>query len=316
MGIALSLKDDEGELMALCRYLYRTGVTVYFGEDERFPNLKNIIYIDPNWLTDQVYKLLAPKHGLREKKGKFDLNFLTKIFPDYTEVQKEQFINLLKGFGLIYEELENPGTFIAPQYLPEKPSDETSDFLEGLKVALDGQYFLRYSNFMPDNVMINFLSEKGPYSNQRIWRYGISFIDKSNCPCIVMMEDPKVDCLAIRTKGGDTGLNLQYDICEYFRTRSKNAKIELSSDGENFVSWNELKKAQNACLHSVYSTDEVALDMAPFYPLLKKGGHVSEVLSKVSELKDLISKMIILYYTPVSNDKLPLQEGAYQIIVL
>ncbi len=290
MGIALGLKDDEGELKALCRYLYRTGVTVYFGEDERFPNLKGIIYIDPNWLTDQVYKLLAPEHGLRERKGKFDLNFLTNVFPDYTKVQKEQFINLLKGFGLIYEELENPGNFIAPQYLPEKPSDETSDSLALLKVALDEQYFLRYSNFMPDNVMINFLSEKGPYSNQRIWRYGIFFKDKSNCPCIVMMEDPKEDCLTIRTKGGATGLNLQYDICEYFRTRSKNAKIELSLDGENFVSWNDLQKAQNAGWPSVYSTDELALDMAPFYPLLEKRVHSNKVPSKVSELKELICR--------------------------
>jgi len=126
----------------------------------------------------------------------------------------------LKNFGLIFESKEEKGTFIAPQYLPEELGRNESKLL-------------------PDNVMINFLSKYGPFSENLYWKKGICFQNELEQNCIVKLHDNSLEVLA---EGGEASYSLQAEICQAFVQLSKNANAEITLDGRR-VSWQALEEA-------------------------------------------------------------------------
>jgi Leucine-rich repeat (LRR) protein len=60
----IGLEPGEENARNLCRYLHHAGALVYFGDDARFPSLRDLIFIDPDWLTKQVYRLINPALAL------------------------------------------------------------------------------------------------------------------------------------------------------------------------------------------------------------------------------------------------------------
>ena len=164
---------QEGGEKTLLDYLIKTGVVVHF--DKKL--LKEVIYINPDWLTKQVYRLI--NNELRSRKGRIDQTYLKYILPPptYDEKQREQFVELLKSFELIFQP-EGLPYLIAPQYLPDSLEPDAQQLYNDIFDDLSLGFVFRFPKFMPDNVMINFLSRYGPYSSNIFYKSGLYFKDQ------------------------------------------------------------------------------------------------------------------------------------------
>lgn len=227
---------QEGGEQTLLEYLVKSGVVVYFDK----PVLREIIYIDPNWLTQQVYLLINNELG--PLKGRIDQAYLERLLPSpkYDEKTRSQFVELLKSFELIFKP-RGESFYIAPQYLPEKLESNEQKFHDSILRTLELAFVFRFPKFLPDNVMINFLSRYGPFSDDVYWKNGISFSSQQGAQCIVHFEEASHN-LKVYSKADQPSQMLQREICEAFVELSRNANAEISLDGQVFASWQELEK--------------------------------------------------------------------------
>ncbi len=227
---------QEGGEQTLLEYLAKSGVVVYFNK----PLLKDIIYIDPNWLTQQVYLLI--NNDLRPLEGQIDQAYLKRLLPSpqYDEKKRNQFVELLKSFELIFEP-KGASFYIAPQYLPEKLGSTAQKFHDSIFKTLELAFVFRFPKFLPDNVMINFLSRYGSLSDDVYWKNGISFSNEQGVQCIVHFEEADRS-LKVYSKTDQASRILQNEICKAFVELSRNANAEISLDGKVFASWQDLQK--------------------------------------------------------------------------
>lgn len=216
-------------------YLHKSGVVVHFDRK----GLADVVFTNPNWLTQQVYRLI--NNELASKNGRIDQAYLEKMLPDYSALERVRFVELLKTFKLIFAAGGEDQIYIAPQYLPTVLDSTTRDLYESHKEELQLAFVFRFPRFMPDNVMINFLSTYGPYSRKMYWRNGI-FFKKDDQKCIVELED-KSNALWVYThQSSFFTSHLKNEICAAFVELSKNTRAEISLDGQVFASWQELER--------------------------------------------------------------------------
>jgi len=225
-------KGNEKELL---KFLNNAGVVVYFDS----PLLNDTIYIDPNWLTRMVYGLINNK--LRKLNGIIDEDYLNDALNVLTAKEKEQFVTLLQKFELIFKRSgDSPPTYIAPQYLPECLSYNEKSFYSSAKERLSRVFTFRFTKFVPENLMINFLSRYGPFSNNVYWKHGIYFnYERQECIVELTLEG---EILEVYAGNGLETYDLQQRICNAFVELGKNAQAEISLDNNIWVSWQELKK--------------------------------------------------------------------------
>mgnify|MGYP005841848625 CR=1 FL=1 len=229
---------DKGREGSLLQYLHKAGVVVYFNENA----LNDIVFINPNWLTKQVYRLI--NNELRHRQGRFDWPYLEKELPtpEYDDKKRKQFIELLKKFELIFENEENgQPVFIAPQYLPEQLAPTEQNLYDMILDDLSLAFVFRFPKFLPDNVMINFLSRYGPFSKKMYWKNGICFTDANKAKCIVEFEEQQKQ-LTVYSQDTEHCRALQREVCQAFVELSRNANAEISLDGKVFASWQDLEK--------------------------------------------------------------------------
>jgi len=234
-GICRKAGIEKGGEESVLRFLRKTGAVVWFPD---VPALKETIYVNPNWLTQQVYRLI--NNDLRARKGKIDLAYLEKTFPDYTPNERQQFLALLNNFGLIFEPRNKPNTYISPQYLPPKLGEEAQDALDFTTSKLSLAFTFRFPRFFPDNVMINFLSKYGPFSRNLYWKNGICFQSQTGQDCMVQLAANNT--LKVFTIDDPSAYALQSEVCRAFVELSKNANAEIILK-ERHVSWQELSEA-------------------------------------------------------------------------
>ena len=106
-------KDSE---ISILKFLHVTGIIIWF---EHVKGLRETIFINPDWLTEQVYRLINPY--LEDKKGRFGEEWISTAlpYPAFSQEERDQLIQLLLNFQLIFEVRDEPGVYIAPQHLPE-----------------------------------------------------------------------------------------------------------------------------------------------------------------------------------------------------
>ncbi|WP_421795332.1 COR domain-containing protein [Haliscomenobacter sp.] len=316
-----------GEKAAL-EYLNKTGTVVYFNK----PLLNNTIFTNPNWLTKQVYLLINNK--LKPREGRIDLAYFQEVLPDFSTAERERFIALLKNFELIFE--EKVQEYIAPQYLPNTLSGMAKSLYNSTFNSLKLAFSFRFTRFMPDNVMVNFLSRYGSYSNKGYWKNGILF-SKDGQSCIVEYVESE-DTLGVYTAKYADNEALQHEICQAFLDLSKGSSAELSLDGQTYVSWQQLLQYQEAYLQNpeqqFLAKDGKSLlwvkDFAHFLGLessLRKGGiakvgktpgslgiekelaGLTENLELLIEKKNVLEKASILAYDEEKKFALKIQLG-------
>lgn len=284
------LPGNESNVLA---YLHKAGVVVYFNEND----LNDVVFTNPNWLTTQVYRLI--NNALQAKQGKIDPVYLQENLPDYSEQERRRFVALLKAFKLIFAVEGESQVYIAPQYLPSVLDSATRDLYESHKEDFKQvAFFFRFPRFMPDNVMINFLSEYGPYSRKMYWRNGI-FFRKNDQKCVVELDE-STRTLHVYAENTPEGMTLQREICEAFVELSRKAQTEISLDGKVYVSWQELKRQydlyQQNPAQNFYATDGTTMlsvrDFAQFFEKgeFGKGDTVSVKAPTIESVKELIGK--------------------------
>jgi len=238
----------EGAESSVLEFLRVTGVVVWFPQVEA---LKDTVFVNPNWLTEQVYRLI--NNQLREKKGRINRKYIEQILPEYTPQERYQFLELLQNFELIFKaRTEEPDTYVAPQYLPDHLEGEAKDLYEMIRDDLEEAFIFRFPKFVPDNVMINFLSRYGPFSRQMYWKNGICFSNLNKEMCIVNFEESS-GSLKVYTK--KSSLHLQGEVCHAFVELSKSANAEISSEGRPPVSWRELEAAIKDGIDKIRAVD-------------------------------------------------------------
>lgn len=254
---------------------------MYLG-DRDVPLLKDIIYIDPNWLTQQVYCLINNK--LRDKNGEITQEYLKEAFPEDSETQRKQLLELLVNFELIFEDKEEKGLFISPQYLPEDPNRYARRIIDAFLSEWTSGFTFRFPRFVPENVMINFLSRYGPYSNKVYWKRGIFFQSSTGVNCLVTYKDQS---LTVQTTTHPQASSMQREICAAFVELSRKANAEVSLDGEVFVSWQELEKQHKIGSLRIEATDGSSHLMAEYIHLLpKKASGAEEDMERYSLSKE------------------------------
>lgn len=157
-------RDQEGALF-LSEYFHDLGVILHFQKDIE---LKDTIFLNHEWVTKGVYKILDDKIVL-EQKGRFTTNDILRIW--HEDEYREKMTQLLclmrnKKFDLCFE-LKN-GDFLVPRLFEVDEielnwsPDEKSSMFE-----------LRYK-FMPKGILSRLIVKmhQDIYDN-KYWRYGV-----------------------------------------------------------------------------------------------------------------------------------------------
>ncbi|MGB0522593.1 MAG: COR domain-containing protein [Flammeovirgaceae bacterium] len=255
---------EAGNEEELLKRLHERGLLLYYA-DERYPILEDVIYIDPDWLVTRIYKLIS--EDLKASKGEFDMDDVANIFAE-NRVEQEQFLNLLLRFRLIFEEsYESKAYYIAPQYLPETIEEKPREIRDayGLtKTGLSLSFAMRFPQYIPDNVVVNFWSEYGPLSNKIYWKNGICFT-KGNRRCLVLFKEygHYEDCineLSVYTENQESDQHLLKEVFDEFVKLSGYADAQVSVDGLSFVDVDLLRKCHENQINKVESMDGSQLD--------------------------------------------------------
>ncbi len=264
---------DKGGESTLLNYLNKTGLIVYYPEN---PKLKDFIYIDPDWLTKQVYSLI--NNQLHKTKGEITFAYLEKNLPNYKNLG---LLALFKQFDLLFEVEDKDEIFwIAPQYLDKK--------LEGNKIfdkQLDKSKLalvFRFSRFMPDNVMINFLSRYGSFAKDVYWKNGIYFT-KNEVDCIVFKENENE--LHIWIDKYQERKGTLKEIVEVFSEFGKNAKMEISLDNNDFVNLQELKNDNKKGFKQIKSLQGNPLQIKDFLFLFQNKNDTKQQNNEIMNIE-------------------------------
>jgi internalin A len=129
--LALCTEHDmpEPNALDLSRFLTEIGLLLHFPDNKI---LREIVILQPRWATDLIYKVMNKE--VKQNEGRFTMDDISKewaatavadtTFPDKARFRNDKeldiFLELMRAFDITFELRDQPGTYIAPQFLPEK----------------------------------------------------------------------------------------------------------------------------------------------------------------------------------------------------
>ena len=156
--------EGKDRMYFLSDYLHDLGVFLHFRDNAV---LKRWIILRPDWATEAVYKILDNK-GVVESNGYFTKSNLETIWRDskYADMHDE-LISLMMKFELCYQ-MENSGTYIAPQLLRTAKPSYSWDSQNDITVKYDYE-------FMPKGIITRFIVRMFYYISDQslVWREGV-----------------------------------------------------------------------------------------------------------------------------------------------
>jgi GTPase SAR1 family protein len=232
------------DALVLSQYFHDIGVFLHFQDD---PLLNKTIFLNPNWVTKAVYKILDHEL-LIQKKGRFNKGDAREIWcePEYTLVIDE-LLRLMQIFFLIYE-IDQSGEYIIPERLsPTQPKyhwdDESNLFL---------QY--AYDHFMPKGLMSQFTVQMHIYirNHDYVWRRGVILERDNTTAEIIETYDAKA--IKIRISGQNRRefmtiitekldqINSQYEKMKVDKLIPCCCPICKTTDSPHFYEYKDLKR--------------------------------------------------------------------------
>jgi internalin A len=155
--------SDETSQRTLIGFLHDLGVVLHFQDD---PRLEALGILNPQWVTNGVYKILNP-HTLFQNKGVLTTSMLDEILnlPEYPRGKRLFIVDMMKKFELCYD-IEADKTFLVPDLLPK---DEPAELKFNGVPAFEYAYPV-----LPSSVITRFIVRM----NQKIddgfvWRTGV-----------------------------------------------------------------------------------------------------------------------------------------------
>lgn len=155
---------DKKDALVLSQYFHDIGVFLHF-QDEVL--LRKTIFLDSNWATKAVYKILD--HPLLdEQQGRFTLTDAESIWHEEEyEFLCDELLRLMNKFFLAYKVIDKD-EYIVPDKLPSKKSEYSWDENDNLCLKYD------YDLFMPKGIMSQFIVEMHRFitDHDRVWKRG------------------------------------------------------------------------------------------------------------------------------------------------
>jgi internalin A len=145
-GISIDL--DQARFLA--SFLRQIGIVLWFpsetGEDR--------IYIHKKWVIDNIYRALK---GLKDQRGEFDFKDMQTKLPEMEQSDINALIDIMVEFKMIFQHPHSQ-RYIAPLYLPEKPSSAISLFLRQKEIP---KRRFQYAGFIHKHVLLSLFQRYG-----------------------------------------------------------------------------------------------------------------------------------------------------------
>lgn len=163
--IAHGINDDEKQL-ELSRYFHDLGVFLHFQEN---PLLRRDIFLQNEWVTSAVYKILDDTTIEVEKRGRFDKNDLINLWSEgYHARRRDELLALMLQFELCYK-VQDLEIYVAPQLLP----GDIPEYDLGVDLPLQIKY--EYG-FMPKGLLYRLIVRLHRHIAQKqlaVWNGGV-----------------------------------------------------------------------------------------------------------------------------------------------
>lgn len=157
---------DLRQALLLSQYFHDIGVFLHYQKDQV---LKNRIFLDPNWTTHTVYKLLNDQ-SIKAKMGRFSQDDVERIWQEEEVLLiHSELLKLLERFKLAYC-IDDTSNYIAPEYLPDqKPYDQWEFKKDLLMLSYE------FDAFMPKGLMNDLIVELHRFipNHEQVWRRGV-----------------------------------------------------------------------------------------------------------------------------------------------
>ncbi len=134
---------DFEQALHLSNYFHDLGIFLHFQDNDI---LRNIIFLNPDWATEAVYKIIDTKEVVLNQ-GKFNYSQLKNIWQDYPDDKFSFLIELMKKFELCFL-LPNGVDYIVPELLPPNPPDEIDNWDNSDNLRFEYRY-----KFMPAGII-------------------------------------------------------------------------------------------------------------------------------------------------------------------
>jgi internalin A len=164
--------ETDEDSRQLSGYLHDLGICLHFQDD---PVLDQTVILKPKWGTDAVYRVLDNKElqdGTRVvDNGRFDRKGLASIWSDPAYKGKHyELLELMKKFRLCYQ-VRNTDYYIAPQLLPEKQPDYSSEW----DTCNNLIFKYEYKPFMPKGILTQLIVEMHREIERQdwVWQCGV-----------------------------------------------------------------------------------------------------------------------------------------------
>ncbi|HRK83921.1 MAG TPA: COR domain-containing protein [Saprospiraceae bacterium] len=219
---------DRQEVDQLLEWLHHIGAVLWY---KSIPALRGTIYLDPEWVSKEVSRILIGKsESIRKKNGKF---FIQDIIDENNSTPEKIYkvIQLMEEFNLCFELNKQDRSYIIPLLLKEKmPSEiKLSDWGKG---SLDFKY--QYA-LMPRGILAEFIAwayREEKLDGENYWQNGVVLKHGDHARALVTYdlfeEDTAKEVIRIQVDGQKKEHLLEI-IREHFDKKlNKRTKIERS----------------------------------------------------------------------------------------
>lgn len=187
MEICNKLGLDKSESNKLSKYFHDIGVFLYFSEN---PILKHIIFLNPTWATNCVYRILDLK-AVVESYGRFSTSLIETNLDTYDSKQITYIIELMKKFELCFE--ISQGNYVVPELLNVSSPEKSYNFSNS--ISLNYIY-----SFMPAGIISRLIVRlKDRIISNEFWKNGLFINFESSIAKIV--SKPLDRLLSIEVNG-------------------------------------------------------------------------------------------------------------------
>jgi internalin A len=179
---------EQGSQSTLCGFLHDLGIVLNFRDDDRFDRLRETNVLNPEWVTNAVYKLLNNLE-LFKNHGVFAVKDLARMLDStvYPSIKEHQFIiDMMRKFELCFS-ISDTQTYLIPELLQNEEPDLNWNKDDSLR-------FEYHYDILPHSVFSRFIVRLHEYiSKQTYWRTGVVLAHENNKALIKAdLEDKKI----------------------------------------------------------------------------------------------------------------------------
>lgn len=168
--------SEEPHFESLHIYLQNLCGRIFHFKD--IPALADIVFIDPNWLHQTIYKVLSQE--VLNKNGEFTLDE-ADIVIDGNILEAAKFMEVMMAFDLVFEiPYRLPRRFITPQYLPNDCPLSPQQVKKYQENYHELSLILEFPHYLPPSLISRIISQKGHFikdGQEPLWRNGLIYTE-------------------------------------------------------------------------------------------------------------------------------------------